>query len=114
MKIIEEAKEFLNTEIADEMDSFEAHDFFLGRNVRAEGIICELVKQLELYKGLLVAEQEDCQLQRMNKNANWERAELLAHVMKIADEYLDTNKMTNIMHGSVLHQQFKEALGRVI
>jgi len=47
MKIIDEAREFLNEEIAEEMDSFEAHDFFLGRDDMAQGLIGELLKQLE-------------------------------------------------------------------
>ena len=32
-------------------------------------------------------------------------------VIKEASDYLDTNNMTNIMHGSIMHIKFKDALG---
>ena len=32
-------------------------------------------------------------------------------VIKEADEYLDTNDLTSIGHGSILHQKFKSILG---
>jgi len=33
----------------------------------------------------------------------------LRSVIKEADDYLDTNSMTNIAHGSILHRKFKDA-----
>lgn len=39
--------------------------------------------KLDLLSGLLKAEQEDCQLQRMNKIAQWERAEKYSDALHI-------------------------------
>lgn len=46
----------------------------------AEVIMQEAANEITLLCGLLEAEQEDCQLQRINKNAEWERAERLRNV----------------------------------
>jgi hypothetical protein len=51
----------------------------------AEAIMQEAANEITLLRGLLKAEQDDCQCQRMNKNAQWERAERLRHVVELAD-----------------------------
>jgi hypothetical protein len=48
-----------------------------------------------------------CEIERLRAESN-----MLREVLKGADEYLDTNKLTNIAHGSILHQQFKTALAK--
>lgn len=35
----------------------------------------------------------------------------LKQLVKDASDYLDTNNQTSISHGSILHKQFKDALG---
>jgi uncharacterized protein YPO0396 len=42
--------------------------------------------------------------------AEWavEEIDRLRAILKEANEYLNTNRLTNVAHGSVLHQKFKE------
>lgn len=41
----------------------------------------------------------------------WQQVNKLTALIKEADDYLNTNKLTNIGHGSILHQKMKSALG---
>lgn len=46
------------------------------RDVKTSQPVCIICmgNEIEQLRGLLEAEQADCQLQRKNKNANWEKA----------------------------------------
>lgn len=97
MNIIKKAKQRIKENLAsDIMD-------FTENNEVIEGLLCE-IRCLKV---------QVCDRGNSFQKSQ-EKVKSLRSVIKEASDYLDTNKMTNIMHGSVLHQQFKDALERVI
>ena len=86
-------------------DFYDAPEGVYVLNSEAQAEIAEL-KDFIFQYGI-----ENIKLQSSRDIAQ-EKIDDLINIVAEADEYLDTNKHTNIGNGSILHKKFKEALAK--